>query len=668
MRKRNVSSSATGTTPTTNRKRSSSITSLSKVKESVMKQPTTSNTTSVASSLSSNTSDKYIKSNDNNSTTKSKSRGRTNQRESSQSRTNEFVPKNGLSFMSTIFPQLLDEQQQSQPSSISTKKTKHNKNQRLSLASSSSSASSVGSHDDHDEDDNDSSTEDQSLITSSHSASNNSGLDNHNSNIHGLISSPVINGSTTDNQLLLEQPQTKRWKDWWLRFGMTLLMIFSCFAYIYITKQPGVVILVFILQGLIYRELINIAVVDSKERDMPGFRFFYYYWFFVYAYFMYIRTTYKYILSGIRGIPVDDVLDNSPTPATLPSLSTMLSSTSNNTTTDTFGSSETTNNDISNTTNYDNISSANESWLMNCIEFIVTRYEPITFVLCIIGFVAFVISLRQRRNFRYQFSQLAYCHMALLLVVVQSTYLAANVFHGLLWFFLPCGLVVANDSFAYVFGFFFGRTPLIRLSPKKTVEGFIGGSIATVLYALVSTHIYTTLEWGNTKYLMTCPVENGIGWQINHCDINMQASQLYKSYPLEDWTIGYIFPYYLQKNLYLSRIQIHAVALSIFASFVAPFGGFFASGFKRAFKIKDFGTSIPGHGGFTDRMDCQLIMSTFAYIYGMYVLNLGQSTELIPHYLSFLKRHLTEDDLKALYIALGQYLNSLTHSSSGTTI
>ena len=47
--------------------------------------------------------------------------------------------------------------------------------------------------------------------------------------------------------------------------------------------------------------------------------------------------------------------------------------------------------------------------------------------------------------------------------------------------------------------------------------------------------------------------------------------------------------------------------MSIFASLVAPFGGFFASGFKRAFDIKDFGHSIPGHGGMTDRMDCQYV-------------------------------------------------------------
>ena len=48
------------------------------------------------------------------------------------------------------------------------------------------------------------------------------------------------------------------------------------------------------------------------------------------------------------------------------------------------------------------------------------------------------------------------------------------------------------------------------------------------------------------------------------------------------------------------------MVLAMFASIIAPFGGFFASGFKRSFKIKDFGDSIPGHGGMTDRMDCQV--------------------------------------------------------------
>lgn len=61
--------------------------------------------------------------------------------------------------------------------------------------------------------------------------------------------------------------------------------------------------------------------------------------------------------------------------------------------------------------------------------------------------------------------------------------------------------------------------------------------------------------------------------------------------------------------------QLHAIVLAVFASLVAPFGGFFASGFKRAFNIKDFGDSIPGHGGMTDRMDCQFLMGLFTFVY-----------------------------------------------------
>jgi phosphatidate cytidylyltransferase len=62
-------------------------------------------------------------------------------------------------------------------------------------------------------------------------------------------------------------------------------------------------------------------------------------------------------------------------------------------------------------------------------------------------------------------------------------------------------------------------------------------------------------------------------------------------------------------------LQFHILILATFASLIAPFGGFFASGIKRTFHIKDFGDSIPGHGGITDRMDCQFIMGTLAFMY-----------------------------------------------------
>jgi phosphatidate cytidylyltransferase len=60
---------------------------------------------------------------------------------------------------------------------------------------------------------------------------------------------------------------------------------------------------------------------------------------------------------------------------------------------------------------------------------------------------------------------------------------------------------------------------------------------------------------------------------------------------------------------------LHSLSLSVFSSVIGPFGGFFASGFKRAFKIKDFGDVIPGHGGIMDRFDCQFLMATFVNVY-----------------------------------------------------
>ena len=52
-------------------------------------------------------------------------------------------------------------------------------------------------------------------------------------------------------------------------------------------------------------------------------------------------------------------------------------------------------------------------------------------------------------------------------------------------FLLPASLIVINDIAAYICGFFFGRTPLIKLSPKKTWEGFIGASMVTMFSAVV---------------------------------------------------------------------------------------------------------------------------------------------------------------------------------------
>ena len=56
---------------------------------------------------------------------------------------------------------------------------------------------------------------------------------------------------------------------------------------------------------------------------------------------------------------------------------------------------------------------------------------------------------------------------------------------------VPVSMIICNDIMAYMFGFFFGKTPLIQLSPKKTWEGFIGGAISTVFFGFLVLFIIT---------------------------------------------------------------------------------------------------------------------------------------------------------------------------------
>ena len=144
--------------------------------------------------------------------------------------------------------------------------------------------------------------------------------------------------------------------------------------------------------------------------------------------------------------------------------------------------------------------------------------------------------------------------------------------------------VILNDIFAYIFGFFLGKTPLIKLSPKKTWEGFIGGALVTLVWAFIASDYLTDYEF------LACQQKkiSVIPFDYPTCEIDA----IYQS------TIEVAIPFW--KTVFIAPVQIHAFMIALFACTLAPFGGFFASGFKRAFKIKDFGNSIPGHGGITD--------------------------------------------------------------------
>mmetsp|Transcript_19928 Transcript_19928/g.43606 ORF Transcript_19928/g.43606 Transcript_19928/m.43606 type:complete len:435 (-) Transcript_19928:184-1488(-) len=243
---------------------------------------------------------------------------------------------------------------------------------------------------------------------------------------------------------------------------------------------------------------------------------------------------------------------------------------------------------------------------------VLKQHVMLSYMLYIAGFVLFVTSLK-KGMYLYQFGQYGWTHMILLVVLTQSSFFVANIFEGLWWFLMPTLLVICNDIMAYISGFFFGRTPLTALSPKKTWEGFIGAFFATLIISFVLADVLAQYKW------MTCPRTDFTvrGWL--DCEVSpvyQRATHTVQELlePLPSSVSEFLLKI-LPDTISLAPIQIHALALSMFASIIAPFGGFFASGFKRAFNIKDFGDSIPGHGGLTDRMDCQVIIAVFANIY-----------------------------------------------------
>lgn len=239
-------------------------------------------------------------------------------------------------------------------------------------------------------------------------------------------------------------------------------------------------------------------------------------------------------------------------------------------------------------------------------QYAMRHHTFISFCMYCAGFVGFVMSLRQNQ-YHFQFTYFGRALVALLLVVVQAHFMILNVSHGLIWFILPCWLIIVNDSFGYFCGRLFGKHSLTALSPKKTWEGYIGAGIFTMIAAYFlsgALSAYPSLvcpKYDFDDCVFSCPPVQ--------CDpmpaVFLPQTAEIPILPGLNKTLSFVY----------RPVQLHAIALGLFAASIAPFGGFFASGAKRAFGIKDFGNVLPGHGGVTDRVDCQLMMAVFTNVY-----------------------------------------------------
>lgn len=124
-------------------------------------------------------------------------------------------------------------------------------------------------------------------------------------------------------------------------------------------------------------------------------------------------------------------------------------------------------------------------------------------------------------------------------------------------------LIWTNDTFAYVVGKSIGKHKLIeRISPKKTIEGFIGGIIFSVIAGIIISKFY-------------------IHPKPNHNNISLFI-----------WIIS-------------------AVIIGIFSTL----GDLIESKFKRIAAVKDSGTIMPGHGGILDRLDSIIFVAPFVYLF-----------------------------------------------------
>jgi phosphatidate cytidylyltransferase len=142
-----------------------------------------------------------------------------------------------------------------------------------------------------------------------------------------------------------------------------------------------------------------------------------------------------------------------------------------------------------------------------------------------------------------------------------------------------------TDTFAYFIGMKFGKHKMTpNISPKKSWEGAIGGSIVATIIASIFAMYYGDIFIVGTF----------LGDLFNSSGERTLLERL---------LIGSNFSFELQ--------FLFVFILTFFATIVSQFGDLMASKLKRHYQIKDFGSIFPGHGGIMDRFDSVMLVSMF---------------------------------------------------------
>lgn len=242
---------------------------------------------------------------------------------------------------------------------------------------------------------------------------------------------------------------------------------------------------------------------------------------------------------------------------------------------------------------------------------IIRRHRTILFYCYAIGIIICTLNLK-KKHLSSQLLLLTIANSSAYVLGLACSYAILNISRGSFYYFYPCILVISNDIFAYIIGKMWGKTKLYELSPNKTIEGFLGASFFTWLVGMLLCYLKVYHNF----------LPDGLDIVIKE---QFKPGVWYLSFP---------------------SMFIHNIMFSVFASFFAPFTGLLASAIKRSFNKKDFGALIPGHGGITDRMDCQSLMVFFTYFYiKSFLITRSETIERISNYII---RHFNNDEISLI--------------------
>lgn len=139
-------------------------------------------------------------------------------------------------------------------------------------------------------------------------------------------------------------------------------------------------------------------------------------------------------------------------------------------------------------------------------------------------------------------------------------------------------ITLLTDVFAYFFGMLFGKHKMIeRISPKKTWEGAIGGTIVATVVASLYAFLYGKLFTGS----------------LNPGNLNT------------------IFDTFIVSHTKSSPVGLFILifVVTFLTSVAGQIGDLIASRLKRTYDVKDFSNIFPGHGGVLDRFDSSIFAS-----------------------------------------------------------